>query len=157
MKEIFIKFKRVKRPVYFIIMRLSSIFSRPLLIYDDKCSSCGKFAKAASILSRGWIRTAGHYFSEEAKNAKKLVFPADYDPTKMFWLINENGAYGARSGLLPVMKEIIIGIFKGEKNLDNYGIVCEYSKEMSCMSTKNIIKRFINMMQNSSKFAFENY
>ncbi|HZC49722.1 MAG TPA: hypothetical protein VE244_11750 [Nitrososphaeraceae archaeon] len=138
-------------------MRLSSIFSRPLLIYDDKCSSCGKFAKAASILSRGWIRTAGHYFSEEAKNAKKLVFPADYDPTKMFWLINENGAYGARSGLLPVMKEIIIGIFKGEKNLDNYGIVCEYSKEMSCMSTKNIIKRFINMMQNSSKFAFENY
>ncbi|HKG87981.1 MAG TPA: hypothetical protein VKA95_06615 [Nitrososphaeraceae archaeon] len=138
-------------------MRLSSIFSRPLLIYDDKCSSCGKFAKAASILSRGWIRTAGHYFSEEAKNAKKLVFPADYDPTKMFWLINENGAYGARSGLLPVMKEIIIGIFKGEKNLDNYDIACEYSKEMSCMSTKNTIKRVINMMQNSGKFAFQNY
>ena len=138
-------------------MRLSSIFSRPLLIYDDKCSSCGKFAKAASILSRGWIRTAGHYFSEEAKNAKKLVFPADYDPTKMFWLINENGAYGARSGLIPVMKEIITGIFKGEKNLDNYAITCEYSKEMSCMYTKNTIKRFINMMQNSGKFAFQNY
>ncbi len=138
-------------------MRLSSIFARPLLIYDDKCSSCGKFAKAASILSRGWIRTAGHYFSEEAKNAKKLVFPADYDPTKMFWLINETGAYGARSGLIPVMKEIITGIFKGEKNLDNYAITCEYITEMSCMSTKNTIKRVINMMQNSGKFAFQNY
>jgi hypothetical protein len=75
----------------------------------------------------------------------------------MFWLINENGAYGARSGLLPVMKEIIIGIFKGEKNLDNYDIACEYSKEMSCMSTINTIKRVINMMQNSGKFAFQNY
>jgi hypothetical protein len=55
------------------------------------------------------------------------------------------------------MKEIIIGIFKGEKNLDNYDIACEYSKEMSCMSTKNTIKRVINMMQNSGKFAFQNY
>jgi hypothetical protein len=138
-------------------MRLSSIFSRPLLIYDDKCSSCGKFAQTASILSRGWIRTAGHYYSQEAKNARKLVFPPDYDPTKMFWLINKNGAFGARSGLLPVIKEIIKGIFKSGKNLDNYNIVCNYSKEMSCISTKNTIKRVANMMRKSGKFAFQNY
>jgi hypothetical protein len=138
-------------------MHPSSIFSRPLLIYDDKCSSCGKFAQIASILSRGWIRTAGHYHSEEAKNVKKLIFPPNYDPTKMFWLINENGAFGARSGLLPVMKEIIKGIFKGGKNLDNYNIVCGYTKEMSCISTKNTIKRIANMMRTSGKFAFQNY
>lgn len=138
-------------------MRLSSVFSRPLLIYDDKCSSCGKFAQIASILSRRWIRTAGHYYSEEAINAKKLVFPPNYDPTKMFWLINENGAYGARSGLLPVMKEIIKGIFKGGRNIDNYNIICDYTKEMSCISTKNTIKRVANMMRNSGKFAFQNY
>ena len=131
-------------------MHPSSIFSRPLLIYDDECSSCGKFAQIASILSRGWIRTAGHYYSEEAKNAKKLIFPPNYDPTKMFWLINENGAFGARSGLLP-------GIFKGGKNLDNYNIVCGYTKEMSCISTKNTIKRIANMMRTSGKFAFQNY
>ena len=138
-------------------MHPSSIFSRPLLIYDDECSSCGKFAQIASILSRGWIRTAGHYYSEEEKNAKKLIFPPNYDPTKMFWLINENGAFGARSGLLPVMKEIIKGIFKGGKNLDNYNIVCGYTKEMSCISTKNTIKRIANMMRTSGKFAFQNY
>jgi len=138
-------------------MHPSSIFSRPLLIYDDECSSCGKFAQIASILSRRWIRTAGHYYSEEAKNAKKLIFPPNYDPTKMFWLINENGAFGARSGLLPVMKEIIKGIFKGGKNLDNYNIVCGYTKEMSCISTKNTIKRIANMMRTSGKFAFQNY
>jgi hypothetical protein len=138
-------------------MHPSSIFSRPLLIYDDECSSCGKFAQIASILSRGWIRTAGHYYSEEAKNAKKLIFPPNYDPTKMFWLINENGAFGARSGLLPVMKGIIKGIFKGGKNLDNYNIVCGYTKEMSCISTKNTIKRIANMMRTSGKFAFQNY
>jgi hypothetical protein len=75
----------------------------------------------------------------------------------MFWLINESGAYGARSGLLPVMKEIMRGIFKGGKNLDNYNVACDYSKETSCMSTKNTIKRVVNMMQNSGKFAFQNH
>ena len=95
-----------------IMEKLSSVFSRPMLIYDDKCYACKKFASYASTLSRGWIRLAGHYYSQEAINAKKMIFPAYYDSTKMFWLINEKGAYGARSGLLPVAREIIKGIFK---------------------------------------------
>jgi hypothetical protein len=33
----------------------------------------------------------------------------------MFWLINKNGAYGARSGLVQVVKEIIIGLYKGKR------------------------------------------
>jgi hypothetical protein len=53
------------------IMDLAHTFSRPLLIYDDKCSSCTKFAKTANILSRGWIRTVEHYYSEEASKLKK--------------------------------------------------------------------------------------
>jgi len=90
-------------------MDLPSLFSIPLLIYDDNCSACTKFAKTAHILSRGRIRIAGHYYSKEAEEAKKIVFPKDYDPTKMFWLINRKGAYGARLGLIEVVKEILIG------------------------------------------------
>src|ERR671937_1231470 len=103
-------------------MSQSNRFSRPLLIYDDKCSSCTKFARAAAILSRGWIRTAGHYYSQEAIEVKKMVFPAYYDPTKMFWLINKKGAYGARLGLVHLTKEIISGLFKTkpEKNYINH-------------------------------------
>jgi hypothetical protein len=139
-------------------MSLSSVFSRPLLIYDDKCSSCRKFAKIASILSKGWIRTAGHYHSQEAIKAKKLVFPAHYDPTRMFWLIKEDGAYGARSGLLPVVKEIFRGIFKvkEESNQENYIIACDYNDEMSCMSVRSTIKRIVKMLQNSGRFSFQN-
>ena len=61
-----------------------------------------KFAFWAKRLSRGWIRIAGHHYSPEATNAKKFIFPDNYDPTQMFWLINKNGAYGARSGLVQV-------------------------------------------------------
>jgi hypothetical protein len=142
-------------------MSLSSMFSRPLLIYDDKCSSCTKFAKTANILSRGWIRTAGHYYSQEAIEARKLVFPPDFDATKMFWLVNKGGAYGARSGLLPVIKEILSGNFKQvrkkeeEEKQDDYIIACEYNGQASCMSTAiSTIKRIVNMMRNGRRFYF---
>ena len=90
----------------------ASPFSRPLLIYDDRCSSCSKFALWARRLSGGWIRLAGHYYSSEASKVKKSIFPDNYDPTQMFWLINENGAFGARSGLMEVFKEIIRGLVR---------------------------------------------
>jgi hypothetical protein len=146
-------------------MQLSDTFSRPLLIYDDKCSSCTKFARAAAALSRGWIRTGGHYYSQEVIEAKKIIFPADYDPTKMFWLINKKGAYGARLGLVQVAKEIISGLFKrkvknyinNSGNSINYILACHYKNQtMACMSAENILKRIINMMRNSDRFEFKN-
>jgi hypothetical protein len=137
-------------------------FSQPLLIYDDKCSSCTKFAKVAAKLSRGWIRIAGHYFSQEAMDTKKTVFPPDYDATKMFWLINKNGAFGARSGLFQSIKEIIIGNFKSiskskfskDHNLKLAATECSYSDRESCMSTRTTLSRMYNMMRNSDKFDF---
>ncbi|MBA3750492.1 MAG: hypothetical protein H0X03_06310 [Nitrosopumilus sp.] len=144
-------------------MSFSSMFSRPLLIYDDKCSSCTKFAKAAARLSRGWICIAGHYYSQQAIDTKKMIFPSNYDATKMFWLINKNGAFGARLGLIQVVKEIIIGIFKGfSKNRrynkeynNNLEESCDYKKdEENCMSIRNTLSRIFNMIKNSDKINF---
>ncbi|MGI8834424.1 MAG: hypothetical protein ACR2IS_17530 [Nitrososphaeraceae archaeon] len=88
----------------------------------------------------------------------------------MFWLINKKGAYGARSGLVQVAKEIIIGLFKGKdpksygNNNDNNNsnpnkldLACEYKDRMtSCGSTENTLRRIINMMRNSRRFRFQN-
>ncbi|MGB7558520.1 MAG: hypothetical protein WBM37_08375, partial [Nitrososphaeraceae archaeon] len=62
-------------------MDKTEIFFRPLLIYDDKCFSCTKFANIARVLSGGYIRIAGHYYSDEAIRAKSIVFPASYEST----------------------------------------------------------------------------
>ena len=146
-------------------MSQSNRFSRPLLIYDDKCSSCTKFARAAAILSRGWIRIAGHYYSEEAIEVRKIVFPPYYDPTKMFWLINKKGAYGARLGLVHLTKEIIYGIFKikQEKNYinndssDTHALTCDHKDQIiSCGSNENTLRRMINMIRTSGRFQFQN-
>jgi len=129
-------------------------FARPLLIYDDKCYSCTRFARIASALSRGWIRTAGHYYSQEAKEAKAVVFPEGYDPTNMFWLINSRGAFGARAGLPRVAKEIVAGWFKGGRNADRFAPVCEYTQEMSCYTPTNVFRRLATMLSHGASFTF---
>ena len=144
-------------------------FDRPLLIYDDKCSSCLKFAKYVNILSHGWIQIAGHYYSKISFETKKKIFPTNYDSTKMFWLIYKNTAYGGRSALIPVLGEIVRGLVKiindkdGKLNhqLDLKGsqgyldpITCNYKDHLQCMSTINTLKRLMNMMQNSHRITF---
>ncbi len=135
---------------------LSSSFKRPLLIYDDKCYSCAKFAKVASILSRGWIRAAGHYYSQVAQETKEMIFPTDYDATKMFWLINRSGAHGARSGLLPLAKEILVGIFRGSGTVSDIDVACEYDKtnNMSCYTLMDILKRIAGTLGKGTTFRF---
>jgi hypothetical protein len=133
---------------------LSSLFQRPLLIYDDKCYSCAKFAKAAGTLSRGWIRVAGHYYSQEAKQAKEMIFPPEYDATKMFWLVNRHGAYGARSGLLPLAKETIVGMFRGGRASDIVA-ACEYGASMSCYTPTNVFRRLATLLSHGATFEFE--
>jgi len=83
----------------------------------------------------------------------------------MFWLINKSGAYGARRGLIPVIKEIIIGLFRGKgtnqeiidwNNNINNPSACEYRDQTtSCESAENTLKRVTNMMRNSGEFLFE--
>jgi hypothetical protein len=149
-------------------MPFSPTFSQPLLIYDDKCSSCANFARTAARLSRGWIRIAGHYYSQEATDTIKMIFPPGYDATKMFWLINRKGAFGARLGLIQVVKEIVLGIFKSTFNSrhknnsknssrsrsNGTAETCSYNDKESCMSTKNTLSRIFNMMKNSDKIKF---
>ncbi len=139
------------------LVNLSSMFSRPLLIYDDTCSSCEKFAKMVNIISRGWVRIAGHYYSQEALEAKEVIFPKGYDATKMFWLINSEGAFGARAGLLPVVKEVLSGLRVHNESSHLHTSALKYPCALhssSCMSTKGLINRIIDMASNCAVFRF---
>jgi len=106
--------------------------SRPILIYDNFCYSCTKFAQFSRILSRNRIYLVGHY-TNEGQQIKGKVFPNSFDANTMFWMVTSRGAFGARSGLLPLASEIIKGLFgigervgtvkngKFEKQSDLYG------------------------------------
>ncbi|MDQ3806536.1 MAG: hypothetical protein M3298_00050 [Thermoproteota archaeon] len=111
----------------------------------------------ASMLSRGWIRTAGHYYSQVAKETKEMIFPADYDATKMFWLINRSGAHGARSGLLPLAKEIIVGVVRGSGKVNDIDAACEYDKinNMVCYTLTDVLKRVARTFHKGTTFRFK--
>jgi hypothetical protein len=128
---------------------LDLVTNRPILIYDDRCSSCTLFAMYAFRYSRGQIYCVGHY-SKDGEKLRKLIFPENYNETQMFWLINANHAYGGRSGLLPLLILITKGIVKRKKSKSkNFAKDC-FTTQM-CDNKKFKIKRLYNLLRNGRK------
>ncbi len=133
------------------------IFERPYLIYDNYCYACYKFASLMKFFSRNRIQILGHYNSEKSSKIKKMIFPSDYDSTKMFWLINKHGAWGARAGLIPLFKEILYGNIRPLSDKPSDIVEPDYLKKdcennRSCKLNANIILRLFNLFKNSAKF-----
>lgn len=78
----------------------------PVLIYDNLCTSCTKFAKTANFLLQGKITMLGHY-TPQGKEFKRIVFPDTYDGTDMSWFVTEKKAYGGRKALLQIIKYVL--------------------------------------------------
>ena len=78
--------------------------SLPLMIYDDKCYVCIKFAKLMNFLSKGKLRMIGHYteFGERIRNEV-----LENDALEMFWFIDKETAYGGRAAIIPLLTNII--------------------------------------------------
>jgi len=140
------------------MLAMSFIFYKPLLIFDNRCISCIKFAKLANKFSNGWISTIGHFDSNEITNIRKMIFPVNYDPTKMFWLINKKGIFGGRKALIPLLNEIITGMLNNRSyNIDNFKIICDSISQRSCDNSINIVKRTFNLFRHGESFSFKDY
>jgi len=87
-------------------MEIKDLF--PLMIYDDSCYYCSKFANIVKGLARKRILIIGQY-SKIGIEIKSEIFPKNYDATRMFWFINDKMAYGGRAGILPLLLFILRG------------------------------------------------
>ena len=74
--------------------------SLPLMIYDDKCYVCIKFAKLMNFLAKGKLRMIGHYTEFGGKIRKEIL---EDDALEMFWFIDEETAYGGRAAIIPLL------------------------------------------------------
>ena len=132
---------------------LDFITSRPILIYDDKCSSCTAFAKYAFESSRRQIDCVGHY-SEDGEKFRKIIFPPFFNETEMFWIITSNRAYGGRSGLLPLVGLIIKGFVMSfvKPNASASRTFPGYcSDSAQCNSKEFKIKRLCGLLKHGKK------
>ena len=99
--------------------------------------------------SRGQIDCIGHY-SKDGEKLRKLIFPPNYNETKMFWIITADHAYGGRSGLFPLAVLIIRSILKRDKSPQlNFAGYC--SDSQMCSDKKFQIKRLYNLLKNGKK------
>jgi predicted DCC family thiol-disulfide oxidoreductase YuxK len=78
----------------------------PVVVYDNNCYLCIKFAKAVNLFAGGKIRLVGHYTDLGKKIRDSFL---DSSALDMFWFIDGKTAYGGRAALAPLIKEIVLG------------------------------------------------
>ena len=115
----------------------------PIVLFDDQCYVCIKFAIIVNFLARGKITMVGHYSNFGIKIRNKIL---DESALEMFWFIDEKRASGGRAALFPLIKSIFLSKSRKSKfaQLDN---ICSED----CKSTKAVFLRSYTLITNSKK------
>ncbi len=121
----------------------------PLMIYDDRCYLCAKFAKIVSIFARKKILIVGHY-TDFGMKIKAEIFSNNYDSAKMFWFVVDKTAYGGRAAILP----LISSVFRSKiKPFVQYEI--PVSCDLDCKTPKAVFLRTKSLFSNSEKIKIK--
>jgi len=118
----------------------------PLVLYDNRCYLCVKFAKFVNFLARGRLRIVGHYTDLGKKLREDIL---DASALEMFWYVDRKIAYGGRAGLVPLMLAII------RANGSNKVLNMQESCDMDCKTTKAVFLRSTSLLTNSKKIKIE--
>ncbi|HVZ62707.1 MAG TPA: hypothetical protein VG896_03435 [Candidatus Nitrosotalea sp.] len=121
----------------------------PLVIYDDRCYLCSKFAGVVHTFARDKILIVGHY-SDIGMKIKFEIFEHSYDSTRMFWFITRKTAYGGRAAILPLFFNILTG--RSKKHLD-YDSSSSCSQD--CKTPQAFFMRTKSLFSNSKKIALK--
>lgn len=115
----------------------------PVVIYDNACHLCAKFASAVNFFARGKISLVGHY-SEKGEELRKKYL--DSSATEMFWFIDEKNAYGGRAALLPLIWEILFS-----KRRTQGQTIVEETCDARCKSPNAVFVRSASLLTHSKK------
>jgi hypothetical protein len=123
--------------------------SYPILIYDNLCYSCTRYAQIVNSLVRNKCLIVGHY-TTLGKEIKKQLFPKGYDGLEMSWFIIDGYAYGGRSMLLHLTRYMLLeqknGIFP-----KNEFLLTECNTD--CKTVKGVFFRSLSIITKSKKFG----
>lgn len=120
----------------------------PLVIYDNACYLCVKFALAINFLARRKIHLVGHYTKFGKKLREEIL---DSRATQMFWFVDGKTAYGGRAALLP----LIFTIFKSNELPSIQNVAIEESCDAGCKSPKSVFVRSASLFTNSRKIKIK--
>ena len=115
----------------------------PIILFDDQCYVCIKFATIVNFLARGKITIIGHYSNFGIKIRNEIL---DESALEMFWFIDEKRASGGRAAIFPLIKSIFSTKSKKTK-FTQYDKICSED----CKSAKSVFVRSFTLITNSRK------
>ncbi len=116
----------------------------PIVVFDNQCYLCMKFARFVGFLARDRIAMVGHY-SELGKKIRDEIL--DESALEMFWFVDKKAAYGGRAALIPLARSILSKKTAGLPvvNMDDE----DCGKE--CKTVKAVFMRSSSLLTNSRK------
>ncbi len=115
----------------------------PIVLFDNQCYLCVKFAKIVDFFARDKITMIGHYskFGEKIRN--EIL---DETALDMFWFIDKKMAFGGRAALFPLVKSI----FSNKKKKSSIIKINEECQQ-DCKTIKAVFVRSSSLLTNSKK------
>lgn len=126
----------------------------PLVLYDNHCYLCTKFAGIINRLGGKKLAVIGHYSPTGIQLRQNVL---DSDALKMFWFIDKKTAYGGRAALLPLLKTILyvknrqdpLNHYDAAQHLDT--TVCQDQ----CKNVKSVFLRSASLLTRSKKIQID--
>ncbi len=115
----------------------------PIVVYDNQCYLCVKFAKFVDFFTRGKMTMVGHYSDFGTKIRNEIL---DESALDMFWFIDKKIAYGGRAALFPLVKSMFS---KKTKNSSTMRI--DENCQQDCKTAKAVFLRSSSLLTNSKK------
>ncbi len=115
----------------------------PIVVFDNQCYLCVKFAKFVDFFSRGKITMVGHYSDFGTKIRNEIL---DESALDMFWFIDKKSAYGGRAALFPLVKSIF-----SKKTGKSSSMRVDENCQQDCKTVKAVFLRSSSLLTNSKK------
>ncbi len=122
--------------------------SFPLMVYDDKCYVCIKFAKLMNFFAKGKLRMIGHY-TEFGERIRDEIL--EKDALEMFWFIDKETAYGGRAAIIPLLTAILK--IHGRKFNE---MSIQESCDIGCKDSLAVFFRSASLITHSRKIKISN-
>ena len=115
----------------------------PIVVFDNQCYLCVKFAKFVDFFARGKMTMVGHYSDFGTKIRNEIL---DESALDMFWFIDKKRAYGGRAALFPLMKSIF-----SKKTEKSSSMRVDENCQQDCKTVKAVFLRSSSLFTNSKK------
>ncbi|MCH7877506.1 MAG: hypothetical protein IIA20_04685 [Thaumarchaeota archaeon] len=118
----------------------------PIVVFDNQCYLCMKFAKFVEFFARGKITMVGHYSDFGIKIRNEIL---DESALDMFWFIDKKRAYGGRAALFPLVKSIF-----SKKTEKSSTMRVDENCQQNCKTVKAVFLRSSSLLTNSKKIDY---